>query len=383
MYILKNAKIVLENKIIECGWLEINNSKITSINEGVTTKEGMNLNGNILMPGFIDVHMHGGYGIEFETATIDGYNHVAENIVKEGVVRFCQGPVTATIDDLVKYFKVYANYLDNHNVGKKARHIGAHMEGPFINEKFNGAHNINLLHKPNVDEMKKIINAANGHIAYVTYAPELQNGEFTKLLIENNINPSIGHSNATFKEVEKELQNGAKHMTHLHNAMSPYHHRNPGMVNAGLFFDEIMTELITDGIHNDIDVIREVYKIKTADHMMIITDSMKAKGEPDGDYYLGPLPVTKKGLKITLADGTLAASGDTYNYNVSCFAKATKAPLTDIAKVSSLNAAKELRIFDKTGSIEVNKYADLVVLNNEFEVLMTIVEGDICFNTFN
>ncbi|AGM26238.1 N-acetylglucosamine-6-phosphate deacetylase [Spiroplasma syrphidicola EA-1] len=380
MMILKNAKIVLLDEIIELGWIEVEGQKITAINRGVTDLDGLDCSGLTIMPGYIDCHVHGGYGYNFEQGTIDSFVNFAKNVTKEGITRYCQGTVTGAISNLEKILTVYADFMANHNNGPQARQIGAHLEGPFISPAFKGAHEETLLLKPDVVAMKKLVQASNDNIRIVTYAPELQDGSFTKYLLDQKIVPSMGHSAATFKDVEHEVNVGANHFTHLHNGMSRYDHRNPGMINAGLYFDEILCELITDGIHNDLNVLKEVYKIKGPDHICIITDAMTAKGMPDGPYKLGELDVVKNGQTVTLLNGVLAGSAATYDYCVKNMYEVTNCSLIDLSKMTSINVAKQFGLFDQTGSITVGKFADFTIVDGQLNVKATIVEGEIAYN---
>ncbi|AHF61489.1 hypothetical protein P344_06670 [Spiroplasma mirum ATCC 29335] len=378
--ILKNAKIVLINEIIEKGWIEVEGNLIKSVNKGETNQDGHDLHGLIVMPGFIECHVHGGYGHDFEEGTIAGFDEFAKKITQEGVTKFCQGTVTGSVEKVTKLMAVYGEYMTKHNKGAKALQIGAHLEGPFISHEFKGAHEETLLIKPDIKVMQQFIDASKNNIRVVTYAPELQDGSFTTFLLKNKIIPSMGHSAASFEQVTTEVGRGANHFTHLHNGMSRYEHRKPGMVNAGLFYDEILCELITDGIHNHPDTIREAYKIKGPDHLCIITDAMIAKGLADGPYKLGDLDVIKKGQTVTLLNGTLAGAAATYDFNVRNMYHFTKCSLIDLIKMTSINVAKQLGIYNQTGSIQPNKLADLVVVDNDLNVKMTISEGEIAYN---
>ncbi|WP_237243788.1 amidohydrolase family protein [Spiroplasma clarkii] len=209
----------------------------------------------------------------------------------------------------------------------------------------------------------------------------MQNGEFTESLLANQILPSAGHSNILFKDFEMHHKQGIKHLTHLYNGMSGISQRDPGLAAAGLYYDDVLCELITDGIHVDVETIKLTYKIKGYQGICIITDAVNAKGLPDGNYKLGNLNVTKTGIKVFLSDsGTLAGAGATYDHNVRVMLKTiSNLKMNELIYMTSINIAKQLGIFEQTGSITVGKKADLVILDKNFEVVKTFVDGDIKF----
>lgn len=379
--LLKNAKIVLENKIIENGWIEIKDSKIFKIDENPTNRDGIDLNGNWLLPGFIDCHVHGGYGVDFETGDKDRFATFAKNVVKEGVTSYIQSSVTNSDEKNLKILQEFQEFQNSQNLfGAKC--LGIHLEGPFISKEKKGAHQTSLLKTPSITNLENIIKNNKNLIKIVTFAPELQNGDFTKYLIKNNIIPSAGHSNIEFDQFKKDHQLGIKHITHLYNGMSGVTHQNPGLAAAALYYDDILCELITDGIHVNQDILKLTYKIKGSKGICIITDAMNAKGLADGEYSLGDLEVVKTGIKVCLKNTTtLAGSASTYDHNIRVMLNLIKdMSMCDLINMSSINIAKQLNIFNETGSITVGKKADLVVLDKNFYVLKTIVEGKVYYN---
>ena len=208
------------------------------------------------------------------------------------------------------------------------------------------------------------------------------NCEFTKFLVKNNIIPSMGHSNATFQESMAICKKGASHVTHLFNGMSGVDQHHPGLAVAGLYCSKLICELISDGHHVKPSMVKLIYKNKGRHKLCLITDSMLAKGLPDGPYMLGELKVIKTGdtvNRITTDPRSLAGSVVAYDTCFRNFRKFTGAGYCDMIYLTSINAAKQLNIFDKTGSIEVGKFADLTVLDNHDQVVYTIVEGKIVF----
>ncbi|AGR41126.1 N-acetylglucosamine-6-phosphate deacetylase [Spiroplasma taiwanense] len=378
--IIKNAKIVLENEIIEKGWIEIENEIIKSINNGETDLDGINANLNWLVPGFIDCHVHGGYGVDFETGTIEGYKKFAKLVAQEGITSYVQGSVTNSKKNNHKYFTEFKKFMkDQEKLSSKC--LGCHLEGPFISPEKKGAHELELLELPNINSLQELIELSDNNIKIVTFAPDLQDGTFTKYLIENKIIPSAGHTNISFSDCRKDFNLGVRHITHLFNGMSGVSQYEPGLATWALYNDEILCELITDGIHIHPDTLKLIYKLKGPEKICIITDAMNAKGLSDGEYKLGNLEVIKKGMKVSLKEsGLLAGAGATYDHNIRVMKKTIEnLSMSDLIKMTSINIAKQLNIFEKTGSIEINKKADLVILNKDLFVEKTIIEGKISY----
>ncbi|AHB36387.1 N-acetylglucosamine-6-phosphate deacetylase [Spiroplasma apis] len=378
--ILKNAQIVLENGIIENGWIEIENKKIKSINKGECLKDGIDLDNNFILPGFIDCHVHGGYGVDFESGDIESYHKFANIVKREGITSFIQASVTNSKDNNLKYLKAFSEFMKNQR-SKNSKNLGCHLEGPFISPSKKGAHELALLETPNINTLNEFIEASDNNIKIVTYAPDLQDGSFTKYLLENNILPSAGHTNLMLKDFIKDYNLGVKHVTHLFNGMSGVSQHEPGLATAGLYFDDILCEVISDGIHIKPETLRLIYKVKGPDQICIITDAMSAKGLSDGNYKLGNLDVIKEGMKVYLKEGgALAGAGATYDHNVRVMMKEIPGlTLNNLIKMTSINIAKQLNIYGQVGSIEVGKLADLVVLDNNYDVIKTIIEGELAY----
>ncbi len=373
--ILKNAKIVLHDKIIENGYLEIEREKIRKIGNNYEG-EGINLDGAYLMPGFIDLHIHGRSGYDIIEGTSEAINSIIRDLPSEGTTGFLATTLTVAKDELNNAIKNVINY---DKTLKGAEVYGIHLEGPFINEKFKGAQNANYIENASIEQIKYWQKIGNNSIKKVTYAIEKTNTEFTKYLVDDNIIASVGHSDANFSEVIKHTGNGLSSITHFHNGQSGHHHRNPGVVTAGFYSDELSTEIICDGIHIHPDVLKTIFKIKGRDNIIMITDSMAAKGMPDGEYKLGGLDVSKKGSEVRLSDGTLAGSCLEMNKAVKNFLQFTNASICDVSVMTSKNQAIALGIDNKVGSIKENYIANITVLDESFDVIMTLVHGEVVY----
>ncbi|WP_031542392.1 N-acetylglucosamine-6-phosphate deacetylase [Mesoplasma photuris] len=377
--LLKNAKIVLENKIIENGYLIIEDKKIKTIGEGTTDQEGTDLKGKIVMPGFIDCHVHGGYGVDFEVGDLNRFDTFAKNVSQEGITRYYQGPISNSVADNDRYFKEFGDYMSRTDKTGSIC-MGAHMEGPFISPEKKGAHDPELLMAPNIEYTKRWNDLCGGNIKIITYAGELQDGSFTTYLLENGILPSIGHTDMESWEFEKDYKLGAKHVTHLFNGMSGVDQRRPGLATAAMNKKDVMCEVISDGIHIQSDTLKLILKTVGVDNICIITDAMNAKGLPDGKYKIGELEVEKVGITVKLtSNGSLAGAGATYDHNVRVYKETCDLDLISLSKMSATNIAKQMKIDNITGSISENKFADLVILDSDLNVEMTIVEGNIVY----
>lgn len=396
--ILKNARIVSIDKIIDSGWLTIENKKITKIEAGNYQIDNQNnkdirvidLENKTIIPGFIDIHVHGGYNYSFidnNKSLKESLDNFSKAVVKEGVTKFCSATVTSSKTVLDRFFKELGQYMEKKQENAQAKVIGAYLEGPFINAKFKGAHDPSLLVAPNSEWIKEWKQLSNNNLKIVAFAPECdkefnsQINNFTTFLINNEIIPSLGHSAATFKEVKQAINYGLKNVTHLYNGMSGFHHRFPGCVPAVLDTKDMVAELICDGVHVDLDILKLTYKIKGANNIVMISDAISAKGCFDGEYFLGPLAIVKTGNIATLKDDKNAISGSvaTMIEGFKNLLKITNNNWQDCIKMASYNAAKQLKIDDITGDIKEDKLADLLVLDQENNVVLTMTEGKIAF----
>jgi N-acetylglucosamine-6-phosphate deacetylase len=258
---------------------------------------------------------------------------------------------------------------------KGSKVVGIHLEGPFINKEYQGAQNPLYIQGANIKVFDLFNKAAKNLIKVVSYAPERTTIDFTTHCASKGIVTSVAHSNATFSDVEAHYNVGLKSLTHFHNAQSGHHHRKPGVVTAGFCFD-LNAELICDGLHLDKDVVRTTFKIKGREHITLISDSTKAANMPDGYYDLGGLSVIKDSSSARLEDGSLAGSILNYNDGVRNFHQFTNCSLIDLVHVSSYNQAKLLGETE-LGDIKEGYKADLVIMNDDFEVMQTIIDGKV------
>jgi N-acetylglucosamine-6-phosphate deacetylase len=372
--IVNNVKVYLEDEIISNGWIEFKDGVITDYGNG--HKEGIDGQGYHLLPGFIDQHTHGCVGYDFMDGDVEGIKKMLEYVVSEGTTSILATTMTQdkeVIKDALKVIKEYTN-TQNEN---QAQIVGVHLEGPFISEEYKGAQYGEFIQVGTKEVMSEYQQASGELIKMVTYAPEFDvDGSFTTYLNESGILPSIGHSGASMDECMKAHKHGATCMTHFHNGMSPHHHRKPGAVSAGFYADDITVELIVDGIHLNKDVVKMVYKLKGYERIVLVTDSMRAKGLPEGNYELGGQKVTVENGEARLVNGTLAGSVLRMDDAFNRMKLQTGAKLHELMYMTSINPAKQLGLFDSIGSIAKGKQADFVLLDETGQVRHTFVKGN-------
>jgi N-acetylglucosamine-6-phosphate deacetylase len=386
-WLLKNAVIYAETGKIEQGYVLTEGDKVIEVGPmsscpASSEAEVIELDPSFsVVPGFIDVHIHGSSGADVMDATDEALRTMAKTLPKEGTTSFLATTMTAPIADIERALQNVAQYIYSSNPPGEAEVLGIHLEGPFISPKRAGAQHPKNIIEPNIELFQKWQNIANGHIRLVTLAPEENNGlALAAYLKETGVVASIGHSDAVYEQVTAAIQSGVTHATHLFNGMRGIHHREPGVAGAVLMHDEVVCELIVDGIHVAPEMVRFVYKMKGCDGLILITDAMRAKCLGAGIYELGGQDVIVQGEKATLRDGTLAGSilklGDAVK-NAMSFTGCT---LEDIIRMASWNPAKQLGVSDKKGSIRAGKDADLVVLDEQHHVVMTICRGKLAYS---
>ncbi|MCY7492766.1 N-acetylglucosamine-6-phosphate deacetylase [Bacillus safensis] len=384
--LLSNIHIVTKTKVIENGFVGLRDGKIDYISTSPPTgnyeKVYISRENFYLLPGMIDIHIHGGYGADMMDATEEAMNTLADNLPSEGTTSFLATTITQNHHEIEQALKNVAQWKQSNEAqaGNQAQCIGIHLEGPFISKDKAGAQPVQWIKQPDIPLFKKWLDASDQLIRIVTFAPEEDTDfAFLSLLQEKNIIPSIGHTNAHHDMINLAAKHGARHVTHLYNAISSFQHREPNAVGAALTNENLHTELITDGIHSHPLSIKLAYLAKGSDRLIMITDSMRAKGLGNGTYEFGGQTVTVSGEKALLDDGTLAGSILRMKDGVKRMKQLTDCDWTEIAKMTSTNAAAQLGLDQQLGSIEVGKLADLVIWDESGELMMTICRGQIVF----
>lgn len=333
----------------------------------------------VVVPAFIDTHVHGAGGADAMDGSVSALSVIAETLAKEGTSAFLATTMTQSKENIKKALGAVKEYREN-APSKGAEILGVHLEGPFIAEKFKGAQPLEYVAVPEVSVMKEYIEASGGAIKTVTLAPEKEGAAaLIKYLCENGIIASIGHTSAKFADIEKAVEAGAKNVTHTYNAQTPLHHRDIGTVGAALLIDELQTEVIADTIHVSVPALKLLVKNKAETNVTLITDAMRAKGMPDGESELGGQKVFVNNGEARLADGTLAGSVLKMNVAIKNMVEKVGVPFTQAVDFASANPARMLNISERKGGIRIGKDADFAVLDDKFNVLMTVRAGEIIY----
>lgn len=377
--LISNVTIVNHDKEVVAD-LFLKDGKIEKIGTQLSNEADIHINGAskdwIVFPGFIDMHIHGSAGFDTMDATEEALRGMARSLVKEGTTSFLPTTMTQTTNAIETALKNIASFVSKTD---EAEVLGIHVEGPYISPKRAGAQPLEYIIEPTLEQFDRWQHLSNNRIKQITIAPEVTGGlEFVETASSQGIVVSIGHSDASSEEVEQAVKLGVKQATHLYNQMRPFHHREPGVVGSALILDEIKTELIVDFIHCHPNAVKLAYRLKGASGIILITDAMRAKGLPNGSYDLGGqmVSVTEKGAN--LSNGALAGSMLTMDQAVRHFRQATNCSFMELVSMSSTNAANQLKLSNK-GYIAEGLDADLVLLNKDLHVQITICRGQIVF----
>lgn len=371
--LIQNCKIIFLDRI-EKGSVLIENGKIKEINPANPAADKIiDANGLYLSPGFVDVHIHGAGGHDTMEGTKEAINTIASTIVKRGTTSFTPTTMTVAGEDIAKAMQVIKDAKINGTDG--ANVLGAHLEGPFISPSAIGAQNPNYLIPPSIENYNKIIGGCGDAVVSLTLAPEVDGAkELIKYLDEQGVVVSMGHTKATYAEAMEGIKCGCSHATHLFNAMTPFAHREPGVVGA-VFDSEITTETISDGIHIAYPSLRVAYKNKGTDKVLLVTDAMMACCMPDGKYSLGGQDVIVENGAARLLNGALAGSILTLDNAVRNVFKNTNYPLYEVIKMASYNGAKHCRVDDRKGQIKEGFDADLILFDEDINIKSVFVNG--------
>lgn len=334
--------------------------------------EVVDIAGKMLVPGFIDVHTHGRSGYEFTDGDLEHLKTMCKDKLSEGVTSWLPTTLTLGNEALAKALANAAEYTASGAVGAKVP--GVHLEGPYINEKCLGAQNPAFVRKPDIEEVKALDKIHK--VLKVSYAVEVEGGSaFASELLAAGITPSCVHSQATYKEFLAAYDHGLRNLSHFCNQMTALHHRDIGLVGAGLKHSEVYIEMICDKIHLCSDMIKLIFQLKDIDHILLITDACQAAGMPDGEYEIGGLPlILKDGAARLASNGALAGSVLVMNKALKNVYEITGLPLSQLIKTTSYNQACSLGL-SKVGKIEPGYCADLAVLDDEFDVCKVWVDG--------
>lgn len=365
--IIKNGLVFNEQCKFEKKDVYIENGKIVSSLNEVSDKTEIDANGNYVIPGLIDTHIHGATGHDFCDKDVKGLISIAKYLKSQGITAFCPTSMTLKEDVLKEIFVTATENLPK----DCANIVGIHMEGPFISKEKKGAQDEQFIVKPEENMFKSLNDACNGMIKIITMAPEPEGSiEFIKEM-SKYCKISIGHTTANYDKAKEAIEAGALRATHLFNAMPAFNHRDPSVVGACLDNENVYVELISDGIHIHPSMIRATFKMFGNDRVVLVSDGMMATGMENGTYELGGQKVTMKDRKAVLDDGTIAGSAtDLFE----CMRKAVSfgIPLETAIKACTVNAAKSIDIFEEMGSISVGKLANIVIMDKDLKIIEVI-----------
>jgi len=333
----------------------------------------------ILAPGYFDIHIHGGAGLDVMLAASSDLPRLGQFLAQHGVTRYFPTTVAAPLDKTCESLERIADAIEATPAANggpaQARPVGIHLEGPFLSHKRRGVHPPEYLVEPTVAIFDRLWQAARGHVRMLTIAPEIPGAiEVIAEAARRNVCVSIGHSDSELLKAQEAVKAGAHHATHTFNAMRPLDHRAPGIIGEVLSDDRITADLIADGIHVSPEVVKVFLRSKGPERAVLITDAISATGMPDGQYRLGPIQVEVKNGMCT-ANGSLAGSVLTMDRAVRNVTKFSSWTLRDAVRAASLNAAHAVGLEKNYGVLTPGANADFTVLSSSGEVLKTIVAG--------
>lgn len=373
--VIKNCRVVTPGEDLPCASLVMENGMLTAVNPGRAPVEAGDIDGAglIACPGFIDIHSHGRSNFDFCDGTEEALSVIGRDKLSDGVTGFLATGLSVAVEDLARLCRQAEWYKKNVTDG--AALLGVHLEGPFFNPHCAGAQNPAFLKLPDI----KIVDELNAisPVVKVSFSPELEGAlEFTAQLVKRGIMPSGGHTEATYERYTECRKAGMKHLTHFCNVMTPLHHLRFGMVGGGLLDDDVYVEMICDGVHLCEQMIQLIARNKGAGRMMLITDSMRAAGMPDGNYTLGGLPCVVRDGCARLTTGQVAGSTLRYHNGLKHLLKVTGLPLCEAIRATSLNQAESLKL-GRRGKVEPGYIADIVLLDENLDVRQTFCGGEL------
>jgi N-acetylglucosamine-6-phosphate deacetylase len=332
-----------------------------------------------LSPGFVDIHIHGGAGLDLMRASLSEFPRLGKFLATHGVTGYFATTVAAPLDVTCSALERLADAIEAARAtpddSAQGRPLGIHLEGPFLSHKRRGVHPPEFLVAPTVAVFERLWQAARGHVRMLTIAPEVPEAmEVIAEAARRNVCVSIGHSDAEMPVAQDAVKAGARHATHTFNAMRPLDHREPGIIGEVLSNDQLSADIIVDGIHVDPAVVKVFLRAKGRERAVLITDAISATGMPDGRYQLGPIEVDVKDGKCT-SNGSLAGSVLTMDRAVRNITRFSEWTLRDAVQAATLNPARAVGLAAHHGILAKGVSADFTVLNSAGEVLKTIVRG--------
>ncbi len=368
--VLTGARVVLPTGTVDDGRVIVEGTRIAAT--APDDAETADLSGHWLVPGFVDLHNHGGGGASFAGGTAEDVLEGVRTHRLHGTTTVVASAVTGDLDFLARHAGMLAELAQQGDIA------GIHFEGPFISPCRKGAHNEALLRDPDPAEVRKLLDAAHGQARMMTLATELRGGpDSVRLLVEHGVIAAVGHTDATYEQTVAAIDAGATVATHLFNAMPPLGHRAPGPIAALLEDERVTVELINDGTHLHPAALQLAFHHAGARRVAFITDAMDAAGFGDGRYMLGPMEVeVADGVARLVEGGSIAGSTLTLDRAFKRAVTVDGLPVEDVVAAISANPARLLGLDDRIGSLEPGKDADLVVLDAGFDLVGVMRRGE-------
>lgn len=377
---MKKYKIFAEDKKFYLGNIYCSeDGRFSSVHleEELREEEVFQRKEDFLIPGLIDIHFHGCLGQDFCDGTRDAIECLAKYEIEHGVTGICPATLTLALDDLDAVLSLARDYAEEGEKEGKARLLGINMEGPFISHVKKGAQNEKYILQCDEKILSRFIESSGGLVKFVGLAPE-ENPDFEEFIkkAKGRVKISLAHTNADFETALLAYRAGASHAVHLFNAMTGLDHRNPGVVGATVESKEVYAELITDGIHVHPVMVRAAFALLGEDRVVLISDSLRSTGMPDGIYDLGGQKVKKEGKRCTLVEGgNLAGSVSNVFDCMKTAVQLMKIPFKKAILASTINPAKSLGVEKELGSISVGKRADYLILDNDLNLKAVYQSG--------
>ena len=381
---IKAKKIYSEDKVLENAILVMEDGCITKVDEVYNSKDYDQLidyDDYELIPGLIEPHIHGTNGFDTMDCSLSSLNAISTYLCRQGVTGFM--PTTIT-DDFDKVKSAVKNIAENSDKVEGAKILGSYIEGPYITKEHKGAHAPEFMREVNLNELKDLLDLGKGTIKTITIAPEKENSlKCIEYLRENEVNVSMGHTNATYEESMKAIDSGANIAVHTFNGMREFNHREPGILGAVLTEDRVYCEVICDLVHVHPAAIKLLFKCKSEEKIILISDCISAGGLKDGNYQLGELKVIVKGGIARVESGSLAGSTTNVLHCVRNLVETMGIPKEKALKMASLNPCKMLGLANSIGSIKEGKNADFSLIDKEYKIHATYIDGKLVFDEAN
>ncbi|MFB3881692.1 MAG: N-acetylglucosamine-6-phosphate deacetylase [Armatimonadota bacterium] len=378
--IIKNGKVITPLETMENADVLIEDGRILAVGPGLgTADEVIDAAGQIVAPGYVDVHIHGSAGHDTMDGTREAIEGIARFIATRGVTSFCPTTLTQPTDAIMASVRAVYECMEN-GIEGGAQPLGVHLEGPCIDVKMKGAQPEQHIVSGAAIDYRRFFSL--GNIRLITLAPEIaENRDLITFARSQGAAVVVGHSSAEYEDLVAAVKLGVNHATHTFNQMGGLHHRKPGTVGGVLLLDDIYAEFIADGVHTHPAIIDMIVRLKGPGRAVAITDAISGAGMPDGNYELGGQPIVVKEGAVRLGDGRLAGSALTLDQGVRNIVKFTRASIADAIRMATLTPARSIGLANRKGSIEPGKDADLIILDRDLNVVSTMVGGEVVYKS--